>query len=191
MKTSDFSPPSTTRSKPSSAKHSFSAAPQLHSPPLLEATRFEILGCFRLCASLVSPMKRQGLTFHPENRKETVLLRNPRRSAPGGKRPHHYDRVRAGDSFYTPGGGATTSCGESWYPTLNGFGEKALTISLSKPEDNVVINSCWQGSTAIQPKKVLPFPHLGTPLALYRCRLQLPANIRRWISPGRHHHSSR
>jgi len=123
--------------------HLFSRA-RVSFEPLIEGERvlkFALLPTLRV--SRVTDQNGQDLHFIQENKKEDGSFYVVLDEAPALGKEHSVTAEYAGDKVLEDAGDGSYYIGarQSWYPNLNGFGEKALyDLTFKVPHSNVVIS---------------------------------------------------
>jgi hypothetical protein len=123
--------------------HLFSRATITYEPlvPGERVMKFGLLPTLR--ATRVSGEKGQDLHFIQENRKEDGSFYAVLDEAPAMGQVHSITVEYGGDKVLSDAGSGSYYIGarESWYPNLNGFGEKALyDLTFKVPPSNVLIS---------------------------------------------------
>jgi aminopeptidase N len=112
--------------------------------PLVEGERVMKFGLLpNLRVTRVTDQNGQDLHFIQENRKEDGSFYAILDEAPAMEQEHSISVEYAGDKVLENAGDGSYYVGarESWYPNLNGFGEKALyDLTFKVPHSNVVIS---------------------------------------------------
>ncbi len=123
--------------------HLFSRATITYEP-LVAGERVMKLGLLpTLRVTRVSGEKGEDLHFIQENRKEDGSFYAILDEAPSMGQPHTITVEYGGDKVVTNAGSGSYYIGarQSWYPNLNGFGEKALyDLTFKVPPSNVLIS---------------------------------------------------
>ena len=123
--------------------HLFSRATIKYEPlvPGERVMKFGLLPTLRVVR--VTGEKGQDLHFIQENRKEDGSFYAVQDEAPAMGQVHSITVEYEGDKVLTNAGGGSYYIGarESWYPNLNGFGEKAMyDLTFKVPPSNVLIS---------------------------------------------------
>jgi Carboxypeptidase regulatory-like domain len=163
--------------------HFFSRA-TISFEPLVEGDRvlkFALLPTLRV--SRVTDENAKDLHFIQESRKEDGSFYAILDEAPQMGKVHSISVEYGGDKVLYDAGGGSYYVGarESWYPNLNGFGEKALyDLTFKVPKPNVVISvGKLQGTSE---EEGFAVTHWVTPVR-WRLRDLITASTRRWTFP--------